>query len=101
MVLDLRTVRDDPDRARASQRLRGADESLVDVLLAADEARRAAVARADSLRAEQRTIGRSVSKANADERPALRDKAKTLAAEVRAAEVEQDVAEQALREAQF
>jgi seryl-tRNA synthetase len=101
MVIDLRTVRDDPERARASQRLRGADESLVDVLLVADEARRAAVARGDALRAEQKTLGRSVAKAAPDERPALLESAKVLAGEVKAAEIEQDVAETALREAQF
>jgi seryl-tRNA synthetase len=98
-VIDLRIVRDDPDRVRASQRLRGADESLVDVLLAADEARRLAVSRADALRAEQKTLGRSVATASPDDRPALLDRAKTLAAEVKAAEVEQDAADTALREA--
>jgi seryl-tRNA synthetase len=98
-VIDLRIARDDPDRVRASQRLRGDDESLVDVLLAADEARRSAVARADALRAEQKAMGREVSKAEPEARSALLERAKALAAEVKAAEVEQDVAEAALREA--
>src|SRR5688500_15378129 len=52
-VIDLRLVRENPDLVRASQRARGADESLVDELLAADAARREAVKRADDLRAEQ------------------------------------------------
>jgi len=98
-VIDLRVVRDDPERVRASQRVRGADESLVDVLLAADEARRTAVSRADALRAEQKAVSNSVRSASAEERPAILERAKTLAAEVRAAEVEQGVAETALREA--
>jgi seryl-tRNA synthetase len=100
-VIDLRTVRDDPDRVRASQRLRGEDESFVDVLLAADEARRLAVSRGDTLRAEQKTLGRSVAKASQDERAGLLERAKVLAAEVKAAEVEQDIAGAALREAQL
>jgi seryl-tRNA synthetase len=100
-VIDLKAVRDDPERVRASQRLRGADESLVDVLLAADEARRTAVARGDTLRGEQKTMGRAVSSASAEERPAVLERAKSLAAEVKAAEVEQGVAEAALREAQL
>jgi seryl-tRNA synthetase len=100
-VIELRTVRDDPERVRASQRLRGADESLVDVLLAADEVRRTAVARADSLRAEQKVLGRQVSKATPDERVTLLERAKALAAEVKAAEVEQDIADAALREAHY
>jgi seryl-tRNA synthetase len=98
-VIDLKIVREDPDRIRASQRLRGADEALVDALLDADEARRAAVARGDALRAEQKTLGRSVSTASPDERPALLERAKALAAEVKAAGVEQDLAESALRAA--
>ena len=43
IVIDLKLLRDDPERVRASQRTRGADDSLVDALLAADDARRAAV----------------------------------------------------------
>src|SRR5690242_7205569 len=42
-VIDLRLVREHPDVVRASQRARGADESLVDALLEADEQRRQAV----------------------------------------------------------
>ncbi len=98
-MIDLKTVREDPDLVRASQRLRGADEAAVDRLLAADEARRAAVASADSLRGQQKELGRSVSKASADERPALLERAKRLSAEVKEAEVEQDLTDTALREA--
>jgi seryl-tRNA synthetase len=98
-VIDLRLVRDEPDRVRASQRLRGADESLVDALLAADEARRAAVSRADTLRAEQKTLGRQVSKASPEERPALLAQAKRLADEVKDAEAQQSRTDAALRAA--
>jgi seryl-tRNA synthetase len=100
-VIDLRLVRDDPDRVRASQRARGADESLVDVLLAADDARRAAVARADTLRGEQKVIGRQVAAASADDRPAVLARAKHLADEVRSAESDQAEADAALRGAQL
>jgi seryl-tRNA synthetase len=100
-VIDLRTVRENPDLVRASQRLRGADESLVDALLAADDARRAAVAAADSLRAEQKALGRSVSKASPEERPGLLERAKHLSADVKDAEGEQDRADAALRAAQL
>jgi seryl-tRNA synthetase len=98
-VIDLRVVRDDPDTVRASQRIRGADESAVDALLAADDARRAAVSRADNLRAEHKTLGRKVSKASPEERPALLAKAKDLAEEVKAAESDQAAADVALRAA--
>jgi seryl-tRNA synthetase len=98
-VIDLKVVRDDPDRVRASQRTRGADESLVDALLAADDARRSAISRADDLRAQQKSLGREVAKASPEERPHLLHRAKQLAEEVKAAEAEQSRAEDALREA--
>jgi seryl-tRNA synthetase len=98
-VIDLRLLRDDPDRVRASQRVRGAEESLVDDLLAADDARRAAVARADSLRGEQKTLGREVAKASPESRPTLLSRARHLADEVKAAEADEAAADTALRAA--
>jgi seryl-tRNA synthetase len=98
-VIDLRLLRDDPDRVRASQRTRGENESLVDALLGADDARRAAVARADGLRAEQKTLGRRVAKADADERAALLHRARQLADKVKAAEADEAAADAALRTA--
>jgi seryl-tRNA synthetase len=98
-VIDLRLVREDPDRVRASQRARGEDESSVDALLAADSARRAAVSRADDLRAEQKSFGRTVGKASPEERPALLERGKHLAAGVKEAEREQADAEQILQDA--
>ena len=100
-MLDPKLVRDDPDAVRASQRLRGADESLVDALLAADDARRTAVANADNLRAEQKALGRKVARASAEERPHLLHQAKQLAEDVKAAEADQTAADAALREAQL
>jgi seryl-tRNA synthetase len=100
-VIDLKLLRDDPDRVRASQRLRGADPSLVDALLAADDARRAAVSRADTLRAEQKTVSKSVASASPDERPAVLAHAKELSAQVKDAEADQAAADAALRQAQL
>jgi seryl-tRNA synthetase len=100
-VIDLRIVRENPELLRASQRARGADEASVDVLLAADEARRAAVARADALRAEQKSVSNAVRSAGPEERPAVLARAKELAAEVKQAEAEQAEAERALRAAQL
>jgi seryl-tRNA synthetase len=98
-VIDLKLLRDDPERVRASQRARGDDPGLVDALLAADEARRAAVTRADSLRAEQKQVSQSVKTAGSDERPAVLERAKALAAEVKQAEAAQAEAEGVLRAA--
>jgi seryl-tRNA synthetase len=100
-VIDLRLLRADPERVRDSQRARGDDPGLVDALLAADEARRAAVTRADTLRAEQKLVSQGVRKASPEERPAVLERAQALAAEVKAAEAEQAEAEAALRAAQL
>jgi seryl-tRNA synthetase len=99
-VIDLKLVRDDPDRVRASQRVRGEDPSLVDVVLAADQRRRAAVLRFDTLRAEQKTLGRRVAaaaKGPDDEKHALLVRAKELSAEAKEAEAELGAADDALR----
>jgi seryl-tRNA synthetase len=98
-VIDLRLLRENPDVVRASQRVRGADESLVDALLSADAARREAVKRADDLRGEQKNASQAVKKASADERPAVLEKAKALAAEVKDAQEAERAADAALRDA--
>jgi seryl-tRNA synthetase len=98
-VIDLKQLRDDPERVRASQRARGDDPAGVDALLAADEARRAAVTRADGLRAEQKAASQAVKSASKQDRPALLERAKALAAEVKAAESAQADADAALRTA--
>jgi seryl-tRNA synthetase len=98
-VIDLKLLRDDPDRVRASQIARGDDPALVDALLKADEARRAAVTRADNLRAEQKAVSQSVKSASPEERPAVLERAKALAAQVKEAEAAQAEADAALRTA--
>jgi seryl-tRNA synthetase len=94
-VIDLKLLREDPDRVRASQRARGEDPALVDALLSSDATRRSAISAADNLRAEQKAASRDVGKAAADERPALLARAKDLAEQVRAAEADQAAAETA------
>ncbi|WP_461034216.1 serine--tRNA ligase [Streptomyces mayteni] len=91
-MIDLRLLREDPDRVRASQRARGEDVGLVDSLLSADERRRSSSARFDELRAEQRQLGKLIPKATGDERAALLARAGELAAAVKAADAERDEA---------
>jgi seryl-tRNA synthetase len=98
-VIDLRLLRDDPERIRASQRLRGESTDLVDALLRADEERRAATQRFESLRAEQRSLSKQVPKASGDERTALLARTKELAGEVKAAEAATTQADETLRAA--
>ncbi|MDO5079930.1 serine--tRNA ligase [Buchananella hordeovulneris] len=91
-MIDLRALRENPELARASQRARGADESLVDAVLAADAARRQALTAFEELRAEQKRVSSSVGKASAEERPAVLARAKELAEQVKAANGAADAA---------
>ena len=98
-MIDLRLLREDPDRVRDSQRSRGESPGLVDALLAADAARRGAIGKADALRAEQKALGKRVQKAAAEERRELLNRARELAGDVKAAEAVETATEEALREA--
>jgi seryl-tRNA synthetase len=98
-VIDLRLLREDPDRARASQRDRGEDPLLVDALLAADDRRRSSVSAADGLRAEQKALGKRIPRATPEERAGLLETGKKLAEQVKAAEADQAEADAALRAA--
>ncbi len=98
-MIDLRLLREDPDVVRASQRARGESPDAVDALLAADEARRAAVQRFETLRAEQKSLGKQVAAAKGEEKAALLARTKELSAEVKAAETAATEAEQVLRQA--
>ena len=91
-MIDLRLLREDPDRVRASQRARGEDVGLVDALLSADERRRSSSSRFDELRAEQKTLGKLIPRASGDEKADLLRKAGELSAAVKAADAEQDEA---------
>jgi seryl-tRNA synthetase len=92
-VIDVKDLSENPDKFRASQRARGADESVVDAIIAADSARRAALIRYENLRAEQNVFGKKVAQAKGDEKKALLAEVKELANTVKAASAEADAAQ--------
>lgn len=98
-MIDLKFLRENPEAVRQSQRTRGEDPSLVDALLDADASRRAAVLAGDTLRAEQKAFGKKVGQAAPEERPALLEGSKELAAKVKDAEAAQSTAQAALDKA--
>ncbi|KYH45085.1 serine--tRNA ligase [Branchiibius sp. NY16-3462-2] len=59
-MIDIKVLRENPERVRASQRARGADESLVDQILAADSARRSALSHFEELRSQQKSVSKQV-----------------------------------------
>jgi seryl-tRNA synthetase len=93
-VLDLRMIRDDPERVRASQRARGEPPEVVDELLSTDRTRRESLAEFERLRAEQKVLSRQIPSASGDEKQALLDKAKHLGGAVKAAEAAANGAQQ-------
>lgn len=100
-MIDLKFLRENPDVVRASQITRGEDPGLVEVLIAADEARREAIAAADSLRQEQKAFGKKIGQAAPEDRPALLAGADELKEKVKAAEATQREAEARVEELQM
>jgi seryl-tRNA synthetase len=98
-MIDPRLLRDDPDRVRAAQAKRGLSDDVVDRALAADSARRTAIAGYEAKRAEQKQMGKQVAAAQGEDKQALLAQVKDLAAEVKRLEAAQAEAEAAWREA--
>ncbi|MFW5470587.1 serine--tRNA ligase [Knoellia sp. CPCC 206435] len=91
-MIDLKLLRENPDRVRASQRARGEDEGVVDAVLAAEEKRRSSLTAYEQLRAEQKSMGKDVAKAQGDEKQALLARTKEVAAQVKANQAAADEA---------
>ena len=85
-MIDIKLIRENPELVKSSQRGRGEDESIVDRLLEIDTKRRDAISAFETVRAEQNLLSKSVGAAKGDEKTALLEKAKTLAAQVKEAD---------------
>lgn len=92
-MIDIKLLRDDPDLVRASQRARGEDEGVVDAIREADERRRSSLTSFERLRAEQKSMGKDVARAQGEEKQALLARTKQLAGEVKAAQAAADEAQ--------
>lgn len=97
-MIDLRLLRDNPDVVRASQLARGDDPALVDAALDADARRRSSLAEFEQLRAEQKSLGKEVARAQGEEKQALLARTKHIAEEVKARQATADEAEAQLKE---
>ena len=91
-MIDLKLIRTDPQSVRASQISRGEDPGLVDKVLAADAANRAALNAFETARAEQKALGAQVARAQGDEKAALLARTKELAATVKQLQATADAA---------
>ncbi|WP_109505355.1 serine--tRNA ligase [Nocardioides speluncae] len=93
-MIDPKLLRDEPDRVRAAQAKRGLSDDVVDRALSADSARRAAIVEFERFRGEQKQLGKLIPKATGDEKVALLEQTKKLAASVKEAEAAQAAAEE-------
>ena len=85
-MIDIKLIRENPELVKSSQRGRGEDESIVDRLIEIDSKRRDAISAFETVRAEQNLLSKSVGAAKGDEKTALLEKAKGLAAQVKEAD---------------
>ena len=85
-MIDPALLRENPDAIKASQRARGADESLVDAAANADVAWRKALLEFENLRAEQNAASKLVAAAPKEEKAALVASMQELSARVKAAD---------------
>ena len=92
-MIDIKLLREDPERVRASQRARGEDEGIVDAILAAEQTHRSSLTEFEQLRAQQKSMGKQVAQAQGDEKQALLARGKRLAEQVKALQADADAAE--------
>jgi seryl-tRNA synthetase len=97
-VIDVRVLREDPDRIRAAQLHRGESADVVDELLSLDAGRRESIATYEKVRAEQKSLGKQVSSAQGEEKQQLLARTKELSTQVKELEAAQAGAESAFRE---
>lgn len=92
-MIDLNLLRENPEAIKASQRARGASDTLVDQAQAADANWRKALNNFETLRAQQNAFGKTVAAAPKEEKAALVAQAQELAAGVKAADVQANEAQ--------
>ncbi|NYG06831.1 seryl-tRNA synthetase [Phycicoccus badiiscoriae] len=92
-MIDIKLLREDPDRVRASQRARGEDEGIVDSILAAEQRHRSSLTEFEQLRAQQKSMGKQVAQASGEEKQALLAQTKELAARVKQLQTDADAAQ--------
>ncbi|HVA05658.1 MAG TPA: serine--tRNA ligase [Acidimicrobiales bacterium] len=102
-MIDIRLLRDEPDDVKAALARRGVSAEELDAIIAADVAHRARRSQAESLRAEVKTLSRSVGEARKAGDQARTDElsaqSRRLTEEERAVTAEADAEGQKVREA--
>ena len=100
-MIDIRTIRENPELIKASQRARRDDETLVDLILATDEKRRRALQEFEDARAEQKALSRTVGKVSPEERKSVLERAKQLSTRVKTLEAASAAANEEFMKAMY
>ncbi|MDR7522461.1 MAG: serine--tRNA ligase [Armatimonadota bacterium] len=87
-MLDLKKIREDPERFKAGLRKRGRDPRAIDEVLEADRRRRSLLADVERLRAEQNRASAEIPRLSGPDRESRIGEMRALAARIRALEPE-------------
>ena len=94
-MLDVRAIREDPERFRRGLARRGAADA-VDEMLALDARRRELTVEVESLRADQNRVSKEIGRVSGDERTALIERVSTVSARIKEIEPELERVEEEL-----
>ena len=97
-MLDIKLIREEPDRVRQALRSRNEDDSVVDRVLELDEQRRALLVEKEGLQARRNELSKQVPRAAANERAALIEESKGIGPRIAELDRETDEVESQLRE---
>ena len=97
-MLDMRLVREEPDRLREALRNRNEDDSVVDRVLELDEQRRTLLVEKESLQARRNELSKQVPKAAPDERASLIEESKGIGPRISDLDRQTDEVDRRLRD---
>src|SRR5512144_307065 len=97
-MLDIRLVREQPDRVRQALRNRNDSGESVDRVLQLDEQRRALLVEKEQLQARRNELSKQVPKAAPDQRAALIEESKSVGPRIADLDRQTDEADAALRD---
>lgn len=96
-MLDIKLIREEPERVRQGLRDRNEDDAVVDDILRLDERRRAILVEKEGLQARRNELSKQVPKATPNERAALIEESKEIGPRIAALDQETNDVEAALR----
>ncbi|HKP52688.1 MAG TPA: serine--tRNA ligase [Chloroflexia bacterium] len=97
-MLDIRLVREEPDRLRQALRTRNEDDSIVDRVLELDEQRRTLLVEKESLQARRNELSKQVPRAAPQERAALIEESKGIGPRISDLDRQTDEVDRQLRD---